>query len=342
MADSKQYYYMRLKEDFFDSEEMKLLESLPDGYLYSNILLKLYLISLKRGGRLMFNNRIPYNAQMLSTLTRHQVGTVERALTILEDFGFIERLETGVMYMLDIQTLVGKSSTEADRKREYRAQIAAERQQALPEPEPLDNQGQDNGGTNVPQMSDERVREYRDKRLEIRVQSIEGGIEEPAAAPPPPAPPPEKQKKKINYQQIMDLYNSVCTALPSITTMSEDRKEAIRARLSTYSVEDLQRAFEKAQASEFLRGRNPRNWRATFDWLIKDANLAKVLDGNYDDKPLPGAPGRKEMVPEWMDKPKASPLAMAAVQRMLAEEESTPDPALAARVEALRERIKTG
>lgn len=154
------------------------------------------------------------------------------------------------------------------------------------------------------------------------------------AAPEPLPLPSEKPKKNINYQQIMDLYNSVCTALPSITALSDDRKKAIRARLSTYSVEDLQRAFEKAQASEFLRGKNPRNWRATFDWLIKDANLAKVLDGNYDNKP---APGRKEPVPDWMDKPKASPLAMAAVQKMLAEE----NPELAERVESLKQRIHT-
>ena len=41
MADNKKYNYMRLKENFFDSSEISLLESMPDGYLYSNILLKL-------------------------------------------------------------------------------------------------------------------------------------------------------------------------------------------------------------------------------------------------------------------------------------------------------------
>ena len=47
MPENQKYYYMRLKDNFFDSEEMKLLESMPEGYLYSNILLKLYLLSLK-------------------------------------------------------------------------------------------------------------------------------------------------------------------------------------------------------------------------------------------------------------------------------------------------------
>lgn len=58
MAESKKYYYMRLQEGYFDSDEQILLESMPDGYLYSNILLKLYLKSLKRNGLLMFNERI--------------------------------------------------------------------------------------------------------------------------------------------------------------------------------------------------------------------------------------------------------------------------------------------
>ena len=43
--------------------------------------------------------------------------------------------------------------------------------------------------------------------------------------------------------------------------------------------------FEKAENSSFLKGANNRNWSATFDWLIKDSNMAKTLDGNYDDRP---------------------------------------------------------
>lgn len=56
MADNRKYYYLKLKEDFFDTDEMKILESMKDGYLYSNILLKLYLKSLSNSGRLMYRN----------------------------------------------------------------------------------------------------------------------------------------------------------------------------------------------------------------------------------------------------------------------------------------------
>lgn len=127
MADNEKYYYLRLKEDFFDDDAIKILEAMADGYLYSNILLKLYLKSLKYDGKLMFNDRIPYNANALATVTRHSVGTIEKALDIFKKFGLIEILDNGSMYMLDIQTFIGKTSTEADRKRAYRERIESEK-----------------------------------------------------------------------------------------------------------------------------------------------------------------------------------------------------------------------
>ena len=128
MADCKKYYYMRLKENFFDTNEMKVLESMQDGYKYSNILLKLYLLSLQSDGKLMLNERIPYNSQMIATITRHSVGDVEKALVLFKDLGLIEILDSGAIYMLDIQKYIGKSSTEADRQREYQRKISCSKE----------------------------------------------------------------------------------------------------------------------------------------------------------------------------------------------------------------------
>ena len=64
MADNRKYYYLKLKENFFDSDSIVLLEDIKDGILYSNILLKLYLKSLKNGGKLQLDENIPYTAQM--------------------------------------------------------------------------------------------------------------------------------------------------------------------------------------------------------------------------------------------------------------------------------------
>ena len=55
MSENKKYYYMKLKENFFSSERMVVLEMMPDGILYSNLLLKMYLMSLKHNGILMLH-----------------------------------------------------------------------------------------------------------------------------------------------------------------------------------------------------------------------------------------------------------------------------------------------
>ena len=94
---------------------------------------------------------------------------------------------------------------------------------------------------------------------------------------------PNNLKKNIDYKHIRDMYNDTCVSFPRLTTLSEKRKQAIKARLNTYTVEQFGEMFRRAEASAFLKGSNNRNWQANFDWLIKDANFAKVLDGNYDD-----------------------------------------------------------
>lgn len=123
MSDNKKYYYLKVKENFFESEQMIILESLSDGHLYSNILLKLYLRSLKSEGKLMFNERIPYNSNILAQIVRHPVGVVEKAIKVFVEFGLIEVLDNGAIYMLDIQNYIGQSSTEADRQRDYQRRI---------------------------------------------------------------------------------------------------------------------------------------------------------------------------------------------------------------------------
>lgn len=243
MANNRKYYYLKLKDNFFETDSMILLENMKDGYLYSNILLKLYLKSLKDNGRLILNSRIPYNSQMIASVTRHQVGTVEKALDVFVELGLIEVLDNGVVYMLDIQNFIGESSTEGDRKREARARLEAEKKAIC---------------SNNGQMSDNRPPEI-EKEIDI------------------------EKEIKINYQLIADMYNNTCVSFPRLTKLSDARKKAIRARLKTYTVEDFQKLFKMAESSSFLKGQNNRNWSATFDWLIKDTNMAKVLDGNYAD-----------------------------------------------------------
>lgn len=177
MPENQKYYYMRLKDNFFDSEEMKLLESMPEGYLYSNILLKLYLLSLKDNGRLCFKGTIPYSPEMIAGITRHQVGTVKQALQLFRQMELIEVLDSGVIYMLNIQNFIGQSSTEADRKKEYRNRIESEKRAPLPDKCP-DNQPD--------KCPDNSPPEIRDKRLEYRYNN-------PPISPQGETPKPKKK-----------------------------------------------------------------------------------------------------------------------------------------------------
>ena len=155
MSDNKKYYYMRLKENFFDSDQIVLLESMPDGVLYSNILLKMYLKSLKNNGLLMINDLIPYNAQMIATITRQPIGVVEKALGIFQALNLIDVLESGAIYMSDIELFIGQSSTEAERKKLRRHQVLQ-----LPKIEEKTEER-----TNVGQMS--TIDRYRDRDIDI-------------------------------------------------------------------------------------------------------------------------------------------------------------------------------
>ena len=101
----------------------------------------------------------------------------------------------------------------------------------------------------------------------------------------------DNENEKINYQLIADMYNDTCVSFPRLTKLSDQRKKAIRARLKKYSLDEIKKVFEFAERSDFLKGNNNRNWSANFDWLINDSNMAKVLDGNYNNK-IHGSPPR--------------------------------------------------
>lgn len=131
MSDNKKYYYLKLKENFYESEEMIVLQNMPDGYLYTDILMKLYLRSLKNNGKLMFKDLIPYTPSVLAQVLRHQIGTVEKALGIFQKLGLIEVLDNGAIFMSEIQNFIGQGSSEGDRKKKYRERIKEEKIQLL-------------------------------------------------------------------------------------------------------------------------------------------------------------------------------------------------------------------
>ena len=70
--------------------------------------------------------------------------------------------------------------------------------------------------------------------------------------------------------------------IPRIKSLSEQRKKSLGARIREHGKEALATVVRKAAASDFLNGKNGRDFIATFDWLMKPTNFPKVLEGNYD------------------------------------------------------------
>lgn len=91
-------------------------------------------------------------------------------------------------------------------------------------------------------------------------------------------------QSRISYAAFQDYFNTKCTAFPQVKEMTDKRKAAIKSFLSKHTESELYQVFDMAQDSDFLSGRNDRQWRASFDWIIKSANAVKILEGNYQNK----------------------------------------------------------
>jgi len=121
MSKNKKFFWLKLKEDFFESDEIKILESLPNGMAYSNFYLKLLCKSIKNNGVLRLRNVIPYTVEMLSSMTNTNIDIARGAIEKLIALNMIEVLDDGALYMLDIENMIGSETDSAQRMREARA-----------------------------------------------------------------------------------------------------------------------------------------------------------------------------------------------------------------------------
>jgi len=69
-------------------------------------------------------------------------------------------------------------------------------------------------------------------------------------------------------------------------SLNANRKTLIKARQKDLpTLQHWIKYFEKIKRSNFLTGISS-NWKATFDWILKDSNCLKILEGNYDNPPI--------------------------------------------------------
>lgn len=89
------------------------------------------------------------------------------------------------------------------------------------------------------------------------------------------------KKEIIDYEAIVQIFNSVCVNLPKVSKLSEKRKSALKNRISESSLEALGDVFRKVSESRFLNGENKSGWKADFDWILNPANYLKISEDNY-------------------------------------------------------------
>ena len=258
MADVK---WIKITTDIFDDEKILLIESLPDAYSIIVVWFKLLCLAGKQNNSGVFMmGQIAYTDKMLATIFRMKESTVTMALQTFEQFGMIEIID-GVITIpnwgkhQNLDQIEERNEYMRNYMQEYRKK---QKRIANNENRKVNSKvnSKSNSKVNVNSLEEEREREK------------------------------EGEREIIDYQHIVDMFNSLCPSFPSVKSLSDARKKAIKARLNTYSIDDFEEVFKKAESSAFLKGGNDRNWTANFDWLIKDSNMAKVLDGNYDNKPI--------------------------------------------------------
>lgn len=270
---NKRYYWLKLKEDFFEEDTINWIEEQENGKDYVLFYLKLCLKSLKTEGILIRNvgdMLVPYDVKKLAEITNTDFDTAAVAMELFKKIGLIEILENGEIFMTQLSEMVGSETNKAALMRRKRA---------------LDRQKKQlKDGNNVTNELPERYTEIeREKELDIDIDK-EGDKEIEEETKKPPAP----------YEEIKSLYNSICKDLSKVRSISSTRKKHLKARWKQfdYDLEAFKEAFEKVQASDFCKGQNKRGWKVDFDWLIKnDNNIVKVLEGKYDNEDGGGLDG---------------------------------------------------
>ena len=261
--------WIKLSTDIFNNRKIRQIESMPDSDAILVIWFKILALSgtINESGMLMITKDIPYTDEMLANQFGRPVNTVRLALKTFEQFGMIE-VTDNIFRVSNWEKYQNVEELEKIRE-QTRKRVAKHREkQRL-----LECNVTSNGNATQGNATDKDI-------------DIDKDIDK------------EYIDKRVTFNGVLNAYHSLCPSYPKVKVLSDARKKAIKARLNYYSMEDLEEAFRKAEASDFLKGKNDRNWQANFDWIMKDRNLAKILDGNYDNRQS-AVESRVSAVDDW-------------------------------------------
>lgn len=239
MSTNKTYFYLQLKDDFFDEPEIKILQSQKNGSDYIILWQKLLHLSIKGKpvGSVLFNGNIPYDDEMLSSVVNLNIDIVRVGVKLFERLGMIEIKESGEIWIEQAQEMVSITSSEALRKKKSR----------LENKKKLMISG--GGWTNDHPVSENRPPEYRDKSLKNKENTYTSlsDFSNPSALIPIGSISLKQDCLVANDNSIdiiNDIINHYNSVFNKITRRTKDKEKLIKTRLKEgWTADDIKLAI---------------------------------------------------------------------------------------------------
>lgn len=253
----KRFYWLKLSEDFFKSRDIKKLRKIAGGDTYTIIYLKLLLLSLTDNGYLYYEGVEPTFAEEMALAIDEDEENVEVTLNYLEQRGLLERKTLDEYLLTACAEMTGSEASSTRRSRLSRAKKAL-----------AENEKCCNATLNCQNATSlQHTATKCNTEIDIDIEK-------------------DKEKEQdldLETEKILKIYAK--TKLPKLNFISDDLKTKIKNSLQQFKIEDFELCFKKAENSLFLTGKNNLGWKANLEWFLKNDNMAKVLNGNYDNRP---------------------------------------------------------
>lgn len=117
----KKYYWLKLKDDFFKSKEVKKIRKIAGGDTYVIIFLEIQLLSLKNDRKILFDNIEENIFEEIALEIDEDAENVKVALSLLIRYGLVKEVSENEIEVLT--TEIGKESDSAERVRKHRQKL---------------------------------------------------------------------------------------------------------------------------------------------------------------------------------------------------------------------------
>lgn len=304
MSVNKKYYWLKLKNDFFNNRQIKKLRRIAGGDTYTIIYLKLQLLSIDNGGIIEYKGTEKDIFEQLELEIDEDIDNIKITMNFLMANDLLECVDNDV-FLNEVPNLIGSECKSAERVRKYRKNKELENQKAL----------QSNNKTlqcNAPPLQcntdvtkcnteiEKEKEKEKEKELDLELEreteidtksqsEINQSINQDCSLGkemPTQLENNIKSEIKNNSEQakIIEEWNSIDDNVPNVTLIrsGSTRQRLLQARINEYGFDNVLKAIDNVKNSQYLKG-YVKPFRITFDWFIKPNNFPKVLDGNYND-----------------------------------------------------------